>query len=520
MDKANANNKKLESALEYSIKLLGSGATIEECLRLYPNQRKELRELLEVAVSVKKAYLGYPELRPSKLYTKTSREKFLAAIDGDLPTTTHQINEPQETRPVGVFNIKSLLGRTYVVVSAAAAALVILTGGLVYASSDSMPQSPLYGFKRAMESVQLALTFDSESKARLHYQLAQKRIAEAKSMAKVGEKKTAVQIYKEAEENLTQATKIAKTVPSENQDKLKGEIETLGKTTKEQTNKVLNENDTDTKTKVAKVTEPSAMASTDQTTSGNVVSKEDDTQASGGVIPKSVERPGKRNSTGTDTPSNRSLASMIPFEVDGVSVSDMYISPNGDKIKDTVVITVSGASNDGFEVGLYRRSTRVAVIAKQAAGRDLDFTWDGSDIDGNKVPDGKYTIKAQNGIGQVAHVTKTIIVDTKPPVIDLIEPSNDISTENHKLRFVWGDAGDVEDYTLHLGSESDPGEVINISGITANFYRLEKPLLSGDWRWRVVATDKAGNVASSPYGNFKVEDIEKTLDNSKPLVVR
>ncbi|PIW22206.1 MAG: hypothetical protein COW32_05830, partial [Candidatus Aquicultor secundus] len=60
---------------------------------------------------------------------------------------------------------------------------------------------------------------------------------------------------------------------------------------------------------------------------------------------------------------------MVPFEVDGVSVSDMYISPNADKIKDTVAITVSGASSDGYEVGLYKRSTRVAVIAKQETGR-------------------------------------------------------------------------------------------------------------------------------------------------------
>jgi len=45
-------------------------------------------------------------------------------------------------------------------------------------------------------------------------------------------------------------------------------------------------------------------------------------------------------------------------------------------------------------------------------------------------------------------------------------------------------------------------------------------LSSGSWRWRVVATDKAGNVASSASGNFRVEDIEKSLDNSDPLVIR
>lgn len=510
MDKASANNKKLESALDYSIKLLGSGASIEECLRLYPNQRKELRDLLEVAASVQSAYPGYPELRPSKLYAKTGREKFLAAIAGDVPATTLQINEPKESQSAGVFNIKSLFGRAYVTASAAAAALVILAGGLVYASSDSLPQSPLYGLKRAAESVQLALTFDSEGKARLHYRLAQKRLAEAKSMANVGEKKTAVRIYKEAEDSLEQAKKIAKTMPGDNQNKLKGEIDTLGKTAKEQTNNALSGVASN---KIAKVTEPSATSSTDEQAASN----NGDAQASREIVPRSVERQGRSNSAGTDTPSKRSLASMVPFEVDGVGVSDMYISPNADKVKDTVVITVNGASSDGYEVGLYKRSTRVAVIAKQAMGRDLEFRWDGTDVDGNKIQDGRYTVKVENSIGQVAHASRTIVIDTKGPAVDLIEPVNDISTENHTLRFVWSNLDDVEEYTLHLGSESNPGEVITISGLTANCYQLEKPLVSGSWRWRVVATDKAGNVASSASGNFRVEDIENSVDN-KPLV--
>ncbi len=510
MDKASANNKKLESALDYSIKLLDSGASIEECLRLYPNQRKELRELLEVAASVKVAYPGYPELRPSKLYAKTGREKFLAAVAGDVPATTHQINETEESRSAGVFNIKSLFGRVYVTASAAAAALVILAGGLVYASNDSLPQSPLYGLKRAAESVQLALTFDSESKACLHYELAQKRLAEAKSMASAGEKKTAVRIYKEAEDSLEQAKKIAKTMPGDNQNKLKGEIDTLGKTAKEQTNNVLGDA---TSNKVAKVTEPSVTSGADE----NAASNNDGTQASREIVPRSVEKQGRSNSAGTDTPSKRSLASMVPFEVDGVSVSDMYISPNADKVKDTVLITVSGASSDGYEVGLYKRSVRVAVIAKQETGRSLEFKWDGTDVDGNKVQDGRYSIKIENGIGQVAHAARPIVIDTKAPAVDLIEPVNDISTENHMLRFVWSDVDDVEDYTLYVGSESDPSEVITLSGLTANFYQFEKSLSSDNWRWRVVATDKAGNVASSASGNFRVEDIENSVDN-KPLV--
>ena len=516
MDKASANNKKLESALDYSIKLLGSGATIEECLRLYPNQRRELKGLLEVAVSVKTAYPAYPELRPSKLYTKIGREKFLAAIAGDLPATTHQINEPKEPHSAGVFTIKSLFGRAYVTASAAAAALVILVGGLVYASSDSLPQSPLYGLKRAVESVQLALTVDNESKARLHYQLAQKRLAEAKSMAKVGEKKTAVRIYKEAEDSLEQAKKIAKTMPGDGQDKFKGEIESLGNTAKEQTKDTLGEV---TSNKIAKATEPPATAAT-ASTGEKTASKDDNGQISHQVIPRSVEKQGRVNSAGTDTSSKRSLASMVPFEVDGVSVSDMYISPNADKVKDNVVIAVSGASSDGYEIGLYKRSVKVAVIAKQEAGRNLEFTWDGTDVDGNKVQDGRYTIKVENGIGQVARASRTIIIDTKAPAVELIEPVNDISTENHMLRFVWSDVDDVEEYTLHIGSESDPGEVITMSGLTANFYQLGKPLSSGSWRWRVVATDKAGNVASSASGNFRVEDIEDSVDNSKPLIVR
>ncbi|PIW22138.1 MAG: hypothetical protein COW32_06185, partial [Candidatus Aquicultor secundus] len=162
-------------------------------------------------------------------------------------------------------------------------------GGLVYASSDSLPQSPLYGLKRAVESVQLALTVDNESKARLHYQLAQKRLAEAKSMAKVGEKKTAVRIYKEAEDSLEQAKKIAKTMPGDGQDKFKGEIESLGNTAKEQTKDTLGEV---TSNKIAKATEPPATAAT-ASTGEKTASKDDNGQISHQVIPRSVEKQGR-----------------------------------------------------------------------------------------------------------------------------------------------------------------------------------------------------------------------------------
>ncbi len=67
------------------------------------------------------------------------------------------------------------------------------------------PDSPVYGLDRAFENVQLLLAFDSLQKAKLHYQLAKERLAEARELAKQGKHQYIQQLQEEYESELSSA---------------------------------------------------------------------------------------------------------------------------------------------------------------------------------------------------------------------------------------------------------------------------------------------------------------------------
>ncbi|WP_286679165.1 DUF5667 domain-containing protein [Candidatus Aquicultor secundus] len=474
-------------------------------MRLYPNQRRELKGLLEVAVSVKTAYPAYPELRPSKLYTKIGREKFLAAIENGMPAI-QELTRVKETPHPAPFDIKNSFRKAYVLTTAAAAAMVILVGSLVYVSSDTLPGNPLYALKRATESAQLALTFDSKAKAKLHYEIAEKRIAEARQVEKAGEKDAATAIYKDAQQSLTEAEKIAKAEPNNSKDKLDGAIKSINKKLEDEIkgspeNKALNSEYKNPSTEAGTISHGLAK----NTDTGLETDEKESYGTRDNATTGEPEKQRKDTLIGSNTVSARkSVASISQFEVDAMSVSDEYISPNGDCIKDTITVGIKGASADGYNIALYKGKERIATIAERRLGRNSKFIWDGNDISGRQIPDGKYILVAENSIDQIAHVKARVIVDTKDPRVKLIEPSDEVSTINGKLQFVWNIEEDVSACTLYISSEENQ-RVMVVSGITGDSYQLDKELGSGKWKWRVVAIDRAGNVEPSSYGYFTIE---------------
>ena len=496
MDKASASNKKLENALDYSIKLLNKGASIEECIKLYPNQRRELKELLEAAATVKSAYPGYPELRPSKLYTKTARAEFLAAIENGVPATPRaRVREPQTTKS-NLFIINSFYRKAVLSSAAAAAAIVIAAGGLVYASGDSMPGSPLYGVKRATEKVKLAVTFNEESKAKLHYSLAQKRIDEAKSMAKSGKDSEVAGISQEAKKSLEEAGKVAKVVPPVEKDKLTGEIDSIDSAARERVAQKL----ADAGQAGEAAPETKAAGQTKHTAGDD----EDTTSAETPIMTASAKRIGEKATASSS--SGKASASLVPFVIEGLEISDKYISPNADGVKDSITVTVSGAAADKFKVELYRGAVPVATIAEQTAGRNLEFAWDGKDIDGNIVADGEYFVRVTGSSGgQAASQKAKVIVDTTAPSIRLIEPPAGVETVVTRPRFVWSTGQDAETSDLYLNINGSTREIV---GMTDGFYLSDRDLKPGAWTWIVVVRDKAGNINRSEARALNIVEVK------------
>ncbi|MDI6717323.1 MAG: DUF5667 domain-containing protein [Actinomycetota bacterium] len=508
MSKHQAHDKKLENALDYCVRLLNSGSTIDECLKLYPNQRKELKGLLEAALSVKEAYPDYPELRPSKLYAKTGKEQFLAAAKGDITAAIRTASAKRishgESAAVaaGLFNVRTIYKRALFVSSVAAAALIILAGGLIYASADSLPGSPLYGVKRAVESIQLALTFDSKSKAKLYREFAQRRIDEARQIAKAGEKKRADQAYKEAQENVDKAEKIAKTLPADQEPASKGEKSSTqpGKENKEEkvntpgaaakiSKSDKGESDKGDSNKVAENVENRSSAK-----SGSAV---DDNALPGAVGSSSRPISSKKR---ISVSGGKSTASVGSFEIASIRADNEYISPNGDGVKDGTLIEIQGATKTGFNVDLYDGTEKVATIAEEITKPDFKFTWNGKDIDGNAIPDGEYTLVVSDKQGRIASKKAAVVIDTKAPRVALVAPKSGEIIDDSRPLFSWlglDESGDIE-YNLYIIPTHDLGvNAKYISGLSSLLYKPSEDLKPGMWQSRVTAIDKAGNVGSS-----------------------
>ena len=66
------------------------------------------------------------------------------------------------------------------------------------------PNSPVYGLDRALERIQLAITFREAEKAKLKFKFAEERLAEAEVMAEEGEEELAEELMEDYEEGLNE----------------------------------------------------------------------------------------------------------------------------------------------------------------------------------------------------------------------------------------------------------------------------------------------------------------------------
>jgi len=90
----------------------------------------------------------------------------------------------------------------------------LVLGGIVAAAAGAQPDSVLYGVKRAAEAVKLTLTFDAQDKARLQLELADRRAAEAETMARTGHAQLALDAARDATSLVEQASATLSANPS------------------------------------------------------------------------------------------------------------------------------------------------------------------------------------------------------------------------------------------------------------------------------------------------------------------
>jgi hypothetical protein len=162
-------NKKLDSVLDECLeRVVFHGESIEDVLKRHPADAEELKPLLSTALVLKQAVA----VSPSPEFRARARYQFRQAL-GRQETLKHGFSLnflPRWSMALALFM-----------------AVLITSGGVVAAASNSMPDSLLYPVKIATEQVQSTITFSVEARAELYAALVDKRVGEIVYLSEKGD---------------------------------------------------------------------------------------------------------------------------------------------------------------------------------------------------------------------------------------------------------------------------------------------------------------------------------------------
>lgn len=149
---------------------MAKGATVEECLRMYPEHAGELRSLLLFAADIKKVPAPEsPSNALAELMFKVG-EQSVASKKAERVLSIPIKKRPFFTRLIG--------HRKLVWAVNVAFALLALTFGAATLSANSLPGDFLYPLKLATDKVVFMLTLNSDRKAELRITFSEKRLQE------------------------------------------------------------------------------------------------------------------------------------------------------------------------------------------------------------------------------------------------------------------------------------------------------------------------------------------------------
>ncbi len=189
------NNKKHDKQMADALndcleRMLVEDLPIDVCLTRYQQHSAELKPLLETIIATHKV----SKILPDPSFRARARYEFHSALHDNIAP-----KHPLIAWRWGWANIASTIG----------VLLLTSTGGVVAASSNSMPGQPLYQVKRTFESVQLTLAPSQSAKARLYATFADHRVGEIVYAAKSGNVMLTEDLTRQFSEDLNMLSAIA-----------------------------------------------------------------------------------------------------------------------------------------------------------------------------------------------------------------------------------------------------------------------------------------------------------------------
>lgn len=199
----------LSEIVNECLEALRHGESIEERLSRHADIADELRPLLTAA-------LAMAAVAPTRddSARRTARTRFEGAVRHHLATKRSIVPGRLSIREWWNSHASGW-SRAWVVGFATMALFVVLSTGAAYASTDALPDSPLYPVKRATEHARLAVTFSDESRAMYHLELIERRTLELAAVAESGDQTRAEELSRDVLKNIEFARAEAGYTPDE-----------------------------------------------------------------------------------------------------------------------------------------------------------------------------------------------------------------------------------------------------------------------------------------------------------------
>ena len=161
--------RRFRSILDECLTAVRQGESIEACISRYPRHEERLRPLLTLAQRVSQTPAAGPRPRAQEIAWDRVRQRARELRRGRrFPSLSFPW-----LRPVAL-------------AASLVLALLAATGGVAYASQDSLPDGPLYRIKLATEDVRLWFAFDDTGRAEILLDQSDERTAEIVEMVQRG----------------------------------------------------------------------------------------------------------------------------------------------------------------------------------------------------------------------------------------------------------------------------------------------------------------------------------------------
>jgi hypothetical protein len=161
--------RKIDDIFDECYERIRSGESLESCLRSYPQHRAELEPLLRTTFDIGRR-VSYIQPRPEFKHWAQVRIESVQRY-------------PRQQKSAETPAASTWWRHGWAVAVSIGIVLMLTTGSTMSASSQALPDQPLYPVKLATEQVRVALAVSDEQKAQLQTELVQERATEVEAMA-------------------------------------------------------------------------------------------------------------------------------------------------------------------------------------------------------------------------------------------------------------------------------------------------------------------------------------------------